>query len=125
MLEIMSQYAVARTDYLTEKEVFTGEILGRSGSANKLQREQSDLIRARFNRDLRDIKSWMEEKVKNDPFDMFALAVACLDVAVNRPSKTTAGPRGDPIRSFGWFAAGMCMPELVRDACKVSVPEEG
>jgi len=47
LLDIMAQYAVARTEYLTEKEVFVGTILGRSGAGSKYQREQSDYMKAR------------------------------------------------------------------------------
>ncbi|KIW88407.1 uncharacterized protein Z519_10976 [Cladophialophora bantiana CBS 173.52] len=111
MLEIMSRYAVRRTDQLTEKEVFIGTIMGRSGAGSKLQREQSDYMKTQFNRELREIKSRMEYQATGDDDDDFVgLAAACLDVAVSEPSRFTVR-----LRSFGWFAAGLCVPEIVKE----------
>lgn len=111
MLEIMSLYAVRRTERLTEKEVFIGTIMGRSGAGSKYQREQSDYMRARFNRDLRDIKSWMKHyTAAGDGDEFMSLAASCLDVAVKETSKFHVN-----LRSFGWFAAGLCVPEIMKD----------
>lgn len=115
LFDIMSQYAIARTDYLTEKEVFIGTIIGRSGAGSKFQREQSDYMRSRFNRDLRDYKSWMEARTSRDKDEFLCLATACLYVAVKHPPRVPTGKFDTKLRSFGWFAAGMCVPELVND----------
>lgn len=114
----MAQYAVARTDYLTEKEVFVGTIVGRSGAGNKFQREQSDYMKARFNRDLRDIHSWMENhwQVEDTPDGFLCLAAACLYLAATKPSNVVTGKLGTSLKSFGWFAAALCVPELVKQA---------
>lgn len=112
MLEIMRSCAVRRTEQLTEKEVFIGTILGRSGAGSKMQREQSDYMKTRFNRDLRDIRGWMEKQVSDDDggYDFVNLAAACLHVAVREKSTVDA-----TLNSFGWFAAGLCLPDLVRE----------
>ncbi|KAK5553706.1 hypothetical protein LTR46_008252 [Exophiala xenobiotica] len=110
MLEMMSLYAVHRTEHLTEKEVFIGTIMGRSGAGSKHQREQSDYMKTQFNGELRQIKTWMEDQTADDGDDGFeSLAAACLDVAVQEPSNSNVD-----LRSFGWFAAGLCVPEIVK-----------
>jgi len=113
----MAQYAVARTDYVTEKEVFIGTIIGRSGAGSRLQSEQSDYMKARFNRDLRDIQSWMENhsEVESTPDGFLCLAAACLYLAAKEPSNVPTGRLGTSLKSFGWFAAALCVPELVRE----------
>lgn len=113
MIDIMSQYAPARTNHLTEKEVFIGTIIGKAGANNRVRREQSDLLKARFNRDVRNDQAWMREIVKRDDFELLALAVACLHIAVKKPSGKTGGKHGPVLQSFGWFAASMCVPELL------------
>ncbi|EXJ91772.1 hypothetical protein A1O3_00322 [Capronia epimyces CBS 606.96] len=129
LLDIMSLYAGRRTEQLTEKEVLIGTIMGRSGAGNRYQREQSDDMKARFNRDLRDIKAWMinhpavvgnidgDDDDDNDHDDGFvSLAAACLEIAVQEPSK---------LSSFGWFAAGLCVPEIMKDREVSSVYDTG
>lgn len=115
MLDVMSQYAVGRTEYLTEKEVFIGTILGRSGAASKYQRDQSELLNARFNRDIRDLRSWMETQAENNG-GFLALATACLYVATTRTSNMVGGMVEGDLKSFGWFAAALCVPALVETA---------
>jgi hypothetical protein len=114
MLEIMHGYAVRRTDKLTEREVFIGTILGRSGARSKKQREQSDYMKTRFNGDLRGIKYWMEQQADEegdeDGYGFLSLAAACLYVAVKEESIID-----NTLQSFGWFAAGMCVPDIARD----------
>ena len=106
----MSTYAVHRTEYLTEKEVFIGTILGKPGARNRFLREQSEHMKRRFNKDLRDIKSWMQTKTAEDEDGFLILAAACLYVAVQGKSKVQV-----QVSSFGWFAAGMCVPEILRN----------
>ena len=111
IMEIMSLYAVRRTEHLTEKEVYIGTIMGRSGAGSKHQREQSDYMKTRFNRDLRDIQSWMDYHTASDGSDGFvSLAAACLDVAVQETSRFRMR-----LSSFGWFAAGLCVPEIIKE----------
>ncbi|KIX94715.1 uncharacterized protein Z520_09405 [Fonsecaea multimorphosa CBS 102226] len=110
LLEIMSLYAVRRTERLTEKEVFIGTILGRSGAGSKHQREQSDYMKSQFNYELREIKSRMEYLTTEDGDEGFlCLAAACLHVAVCEPSNFNV-----QLSSFGWFAAGLCVPDIVK-----------
>lgn len=112
MLEIMSLYAVRRTEHLTEKEVFIGTIMGRSGAGSKHQREQSDYMKVQFNRELQDIKSWMHyHTAGDDDGDGFvSLAAACLYVAVHEKGRFQVD-----LSSFGWFAAGLCVPEIAKE----------
>ena len=113
--DIMSQYAYGRTDQLTEKEVWIGSIMGRSGAGSRLQREQSDFMKSRFNRELCDIVSWMEDKTSDADRGFTCLAVACLYVAVRKPSTIATQKLSAPTQSFAWFAAGLCLPELIEE----------
>lgn len=117
----MPQYATARTAYVAEKEVFIGTIIGRSGAGSKSQTEHSDYMRAHFNQELRDTRSWMDNhsQVADTADGLLCLAVACLYLAAKTPSEVSIGKLG-PLRSFGWFAAGMCVPELVREDSELS-----
>lgn len=118
MLDMMTQYAPNRADLLSEKEVWIGKIVGRSGAGNKFQREQSDFMKTRFNRGMRDIKEWMEEKMAGINEGFLCLAVACLHVAVRNPMDVSNSKVNHPLKSFGWFAAGMCLPELIDERCE-------
>jgi len=42
------------------------------------------------------------------------LAAACLYLAAKKPSNVTTGKLGTSLKSFGWFAAALCVPELVK-----------
>ena len=108
----MAQYAVARTDFVTEKEVFIGTIIGKSGAGSRFQREQSDYMKARFNRDLREIQSWMEnhEQVEGVSHGFLRLAAACLYHAAKKPPNVPTGRLGTTLKSFGWFSAALCVP---------------
>jgi hypothetical protein len=112
MLDIMRGHADRRTKALTEKEVFIGTILGRSRAGSKTQRNQSDYMKARFNRDLQHIHGWMQKQFPddNDSYDFLSLAAACLHVAVKEKSQVDS-----KLSSFGWFAAGLCVPDLVKE----------
>lgn len=107
MLEWMSTYAARRKERLTEKEVFIGTILGRSGAGSQFQRERSEYMKKGFNLRLRDTKSWMEGQTEDDEQGFLHLSVACLSHAVWATSNVDQN-----LRSFGWFAAGLCVPKL-------------
>lgn len=115
----MSSYGSIRGESLTEKEVFIGAIVGRSGAGSKWQRERSDFMKSQFNAELRDLKAWMENETADEDDGYLCLAAACVYVAVNRPSKVTHGRLSTPLRSFGWFAAALCVPQLVGETYDV------
>jgi hypothetical protein len=108
--DFMSYYAISRTDSLTEKEVFIGTIMGRQGKASKKQKEWSEDMKTRFAWELRDIKGWMRERMLEDEEDITNLAIACLHVAVHEKSDLA---EKEGLKSFGWFVAGLCMPEII------------
>lgn len=123
MLNIMSSYGSTRSEYLTEKEVFIGSIVGRSGAGSKRRREQSDFMKSQFNAEIRDLKAWMEDQTAEDEDEdgYLCLAVACLCVAVNKPSNgyVASTKLTTRLRSFGWFAAALCVPQLVGETYDV------
>lgn len=121
MLSIMSSYGSIRGESLTEKEVFIGSIVGRSGAGSKWQRERSDFMKSQFNAEIRDLKAWMEKETADDDDGYLCLAAACVYVAVKKPSNITHSNTkpSTPLRSFGWFAAALCVPQLVGETYDV------
>lgn len=112
----MSTYATSRTDYLTEKEVFIGSIIGRSGAGNKWQREQSERMKIKFKAELRDLRAWMEDETSDTEDGFLCLAAACVYVAVREPPNVSTGKLEVVLKSFGWYAAGLCVPQLVDES---------
>lgn len=117
LVETMVQNAVHRLDYVTEKEVFIGTILGTSGAASKRQREQSDVMKERYSRDVRDIVRWIQGKEVpegeggENTDSPLALPMACLYQGL-QTQKQKIGREEVELRSFGWIAAGVCMREI-------------
>ncbi|KAK5072515.1 hypothetical protein LTR51_005153 [Lithohypha guttulata] len=116
VLHIMSTYATSRTDYLTEKEVFIGSIIGRSGAGNKWQREQSEYMKVQFKAELRDLRAWMKDETSDTEDGFLCLAAACVYVAVREPPNVSTGKLEVVLKSFGWYAAGLCVPQLVDES---------
>jgi len=106
LVDSMFRYSTHRAQHLTEKEVFLGFILGRSGAATKRQREMSLVMKERFDREVRETISWMRGDT-----DALERSIACLHLGkeIKRQSR---GRVELELRSFGWIAAAVCMEEL-------------
>jgi hypothetical protein len=94
---------------ITELEAFTGNILGRTGIANRQQRELSTSMKEQFGRDtkfisdciLKDDGVWSEESLERS---MACLAVGLEDQPMGRGSKQ--------LLSFKYLAAAICLKEV-------------
>ena len=101
------------SQYLTEVEVFVGDILGRYGPQSKRQRDASLGMKERFERDVRFIVDCIikEDQSAEGAKSKEALprSIACLSIAVteSRPRR-----RVGTLRSFGYVAAAVCLREL-------------
>ena len=102
----MIQYFTHRAHNLTEKEVFLGTIIGRSGAATKRQRERSLVMKERFNREVRETIAW----IRSDE-NVLERSVACLYVGQDI-KKESRGKVELELRSFGWVSAAVCMEEV-------------
>lgn len=125
LVEIMSQFGGNWASHLTEKEVFIGTIIGRSGAGSRRQREQSEVMRDRYRREVREVIAWMRGKgdeARDDDDPALPLATACLYLGMNTEKEKWGGLGGREVRlrSFGWIAAGVCVREVFARVGEVS-----
>ena len=105
----MFQYSSHRTQHLSEKEVFLGTIIGKGGAGTKRQREQSLVMKQRFNREVQDTIAW----IRGDDGRALERATACLYLGQAVTSNRRGGYELE-LRSFGWISAGVCLEERER-----------
>ena len=116
LVETMSQYSMQPSQYLSELEVFVGDIIGRYGPQSKRQREASIGMKEKFERDVADVVSYIvmdEEGGEGRSEEALPRAIACFAVAM--ASSDTRPQRGiGRLRSFRYIAAAVCLRELDR-----------
>ncbi|KAI4233718.1 MAG: hypothetical protein LQ349_004230 [Xanthoria aureola] len=99
------------THFVSEVEVFAGELLGKYGAPNKRQRETSTSMKEKHDRDVAYTVQCILHGEEDDVSKAEALerSIACLDVAVHE-----RGPRMrfGRLVSFTWVAAAVCLREV-------------
>ncbi len=99
------------THFVSEVEVFAGELLGKHGAPNKRQRETSTSMKEKHDRDVAYTVQCILHGEEDDVSKAEALerSIACLDVAVHE-----RGPRKrfGRLVSFTWVAAAVCLREV-------------
>ena len=112
----MSQYSMQPSQYLSEIEVFVGDIIGRYGPQSKRQREASIGMKEKFERDVAEIINYIvkeDEGGEGRSKEALGRAIACFAVAA--ATSDTRPRRGiGTLRSFGYVAAAVCLRELER-----------
>lgn len=111
-MDTMTTYGSNHHDYVTELEVFSGNILGNSkGAQSRKQRETSVTMKDKFDRDVAYIVNWITE---NDDGGLEALArsIACMFVAFENNRKGAARPKVGRLVSFAYVAAAVCLAEV-------------
>lgn len=107
----MSQYSLHPLQYLSEVEVFAGDIVGRYGPQSKRQREASVTMKEKFDRDVAFIIDCIVKEDENGARSEESLprSMACLAVAISeeRPRRKVGS-----LHSFGYVAAVVCLKEL-------------
>ncbi|TKA65705.1 hypothetical protein B0A55_11132, partial [Friedmanniomyces simplex] len=128
LLDIMYNYCPTPHTHLSEREVFSGTILGRQGGAQgKPLRELSKTMRERFEAvteyavlritrgDQAAAQGMMEDEqygYDDREIEGFPRAIACLEVAVRE--RGWVDRRAGELGTFGYVAAGVCLGELRR-----------
>lgn len=130
LINILYDYEPSPNSPLSEAEVFSGQILGRTGGPQgKPLRELSKTMRERFEviveytimritkgdkamREANDLDDLYEENYTDREIEALPRAVACLDVAVN--NKGYVDRKLGELKSFRYVAAGVCLRELER-----------
>ncbi|KAL8993887.1 MAG: hypothetical protein Q9169_006006 [Polycauliona sp. 2 TL-2023] len=115
MLETMRENSIHPLHFVSEVEVFAGEILGKYGAPNKRQRETSTSMKEKHGRDVAYTVQCIlhGEEEAGSTAEALERSIACLDVAVHggRTRK-----RYGRLVSFTWVAAAVCLREVEKFA---------
>ena len=119
LIDTMVNYSIDSTHFVSEAEVFSGRILGRHGGGqSKWQRENSQEMKDKFDRDVAYTVQCMKKGDDGDEQDSLARSIACLFVSLT--TKNTRKKFGALV-SFQWVAAAACLKE-VEDMLGAKVP---
>ncbi|TGO38954.1 hypothetical protein BHYA_0063g00010 [Botrytis hyacinthi] len=112
MLDTMHQYSEHPTRPISEREVFVGNILGKVGSVSKKQRELCTSMKEKYDENAAFIVNCIIKV--NDEYSDEALerSIACF--AVSLDDRKRKGARDEPLKSFRYLAAGVCLREMER-----------
>ncbi|EDN94048.1 hypothetical protein SS1G_09915 [Sclerotinia sclerotiorum 1980 UF-70] len=112
MLDIMHHYSEHPSRPVSEREVFVGNILGKAGSVSKKQRELCTSMKEKYD----EIAAFIINCIikVNDDYSEEALerSIACF--AVSLDDKGPRSTRDEPLKSFRYLAAGVCLREMER-----------
>ncbi len=108
----MLQNSTHPTHFVSEIEVFSGNILGKNGAQSKRQREISKTMKEKHDRDM-EYTVFCITRGDRDGEDSRAEAlersIACLYIACNT---VRARKRVGALVSFKWIAAAVCLREV-------------
>lgn len=112
MLDIMHQYSEHPSRPISEREVFVGNILGKVGSVSKKQRELCTSMKESYD----DISTFIINCIIKDEDEnseeALERSIACF--AVSLDERKPANARDEPLKSFRYLAAGVCLREMER-----------
>ncbi|KAL8788930.1 MAG: hypothetical protein Q9213_001453 [Squamulea squamosa] len=111
MIDTMLENSFHPTHFVSEVEVFAGELLGKYGAPNKRQRETSISMKEKHDRDVAYTVQCILHGEDEDASTGEALerSLACLDVAVH---EVHTRKRFGRLVSFTWVAAAVCLKEV-------------
>ena len=110
----MHQYATHPSHPLTEPEVFTGNIVGKTGAQSKRQREYSVSMKEKFERDVAFTIACIlkDPTTGKDSEEALERSIACLAVAMEE--KEARSKKVGVLCSFRYVAAAVCLREVER-----------
>ena len=114
LVDTMFQYSTHPAHFISEIEVFSGNILGKNGAQSKGQRESSKTMKEKHDRDMeytvlcirRGDGDGDDEDGKAEALER---SIACLDVACN---SVRVRKKVGTLVSFTWIAAAVCLREV-------------
>ena len=110
LVNIMYDYASQPKSYVSEVEVFCGNIIGKSGAQSKRQRESSTTMKERFDRDVEYfIKCILHQDEISGPDEALERSLACFWVGHQEIKERTNVGR---LISFAWVSAAVCVREV-------------
>lgn len=111
----MLQYSNHPAHFVSEIEVFSGNILGKNGAQSKRQREFSKTMKEKHDRDMEYtvlcIRRGAAENGDDGRAEALERSIACLYVACNTPR---VRKKVGTLVSFTWIAAAVCLKEVQR-----------
>ncbi|KAL8665874.1 MAG: hypothetical protein Q9168_007610 [Polycauliona sp. 1 TL-2023] len=115
MLDTMLENSIHPTHFVSEVEVFAGELLGKYGAPNKRQRESSTSMKEKHGRDVAYTVQCILHGEDEEASTAEALerSIACLDVAIH---EGRTRKRFGRLVSFTWVAAAVCLREIEKFA---------
>jgi len=106
----MLQYSTHPHHFVSELEVFSGNLLGKNGAQSKRQREFSKTMKEKHDRDMEyTVLSITRGDDGNSGEEALERSIACLYVACNT---TRVRKRVGALVSFVWIAASVCLKEV-------------
>ncbi|KAF2838607.1 RdRP-domain-containing protein [Patellaria atrata CBS 101060] len=113
LLDVMASYSPHHKYPLTELEVFSGSILGKSaGANNKRVREQATAMKERFERDVEFTVERITQGEEEHGAEALDLAIACFAIGVQEPGARVQKGRPETLKSWTYVAAGVCLGEM-------------
>jgi len=109
----MTQYSSHPVHLLLEKEVFVGNIIGKTGAQSKRQRENSVSMKEKFERDVAFIISCIvkDPTTGKESEEALERSIACLALAME---EKVPRRKVGVLRSFLYVAAAVCLKEVER-----------
>lgn len=113
LLDTMTQYSTHPVHPLQEKEVFVGNIIGKTGAQSKRQRENSVSMKEKFERDVAFTISCIikDPTTGRESAEALERSIACLAVAME---EKLARKKVGVLTSFKYVAAAVCLKEVER-----------
>ena len=106
----MLQYSNHPQHFVSEIEVFSGNILGKNGTQSKRQRESSKTMKEKHDRDMEyTVLCITRGDGDNSRAEALERSIACLYVACNTPR---VRKKVGTLVSFVWIAAAVCLKEV-------------
>lgn len=116
LINTMFQYSTHPAHFVSEIEVFSGNILGKNGAQSKRQREFSKTMKEKHDRDmeytvLSITRGDGDGDGDNGRAEALERSIACLYVACNT---VRVRKKVGALVSFVWIAAAVCLKEVQR-----------
>lgn len=112
LLDTMLQYSTHPPHFITEVEVFSGNILGKNGAQSKRQREFSKTMKEKHDRDIEYTVMCItrgDGDGDNGGAEALERSIACLHVACKT---VRVRKKVGALVSFVWIAAAVCLKEV-------------
>lgn len=108
----MHEYSEHPSRPISEREVFVGDVLGKVGSVSKKQRDLCTSMKEKYDDDVNFIINCIIKDGDGYANEALERSIACFSASLKEGrSKMT---RDEPLKSFKYLAAGVCLREMER-----------